>query len=263
MTAWKKLEDIRAAFFDVDGTLVSLEQNCEPESTKEALRRLRANGIMPFLSTGRPKYTLQPLDLGGFVAFVTINGQYCYTRERVLYKNPLNGHDVATVVGQVRQGLYPALFQEAERCYASDHSSRVRDMEHFANQSYPEGDLQWVLDGDVYQINAYVYPGEEQQILDATDDLKVTRWTDKFVDVMPKHGGKSLGVLRMFDLFGLRPEETICFGDGENDLGMFGVCGTSVAMGNAYDLVKRHADHVTDDVDHDGIYNACVRLGLI
>ena len=44
---------------------------------------------------------------------------------------------------------------------------------------------------------------------------------------------------------------------------MFGVCGTSVAMGNAYDLVKRHADHVTDDVDHDGIYNACVRLGLI
>lgn len=41
MTAWKKLEDIRAAFFDVDGTLVSLEQNCEPESTKEALRRLR------------------------------------------------------------------------------------------------------------------------------------------------------------------------------------------------------------------------------
>lgn len=219
MTAWKKLEDIRAAFFDVDGTLVSLEQNCEPESTKEALRRLRANGIMPFLSTGRPKYTLQPLDLGGFVAFVTINGQYCYTRERVLYK--------------------------------------------IANQSYPEGDLQWALDGDVYQINAYVYPGEEQQILDATDDLKVTRWTDKFVDVMPKHGGKSLGVLRMFDLFGLRPEETICFGDGENDLGMFGVCGTSVAMGNAYDLVKRHADHVTDDVDHDGIYNACVRLGLI
>ncbi len=45
--------------------------------------------------------------------------------------------------------------------------------------------------------------------VDATDDLKVTRWTDKFVDVMPKHGGKSLGVLRMFDLFGLRPEETI------------------------------------------------------
>jgi len=51
--------------------------------------------------------------------------------------------------------------------------------------------------------------------------------------------------------------------DGGNDLSMFGVVGTSVAMGNGNDDVKEQADYVPDDVEHDGIYNACVRLGLL
>jgi hydroxymethylpyrimidine pyrophosphatase-like HAD family hydrolase len=34
-------------------------------------------------------------------------------------------------------------------------------------------------------------------------------------------------------------------------------------MGNAIDELKAKADIVTTDVDDDGIYNACVSLGLI
>ena len=33
-------------------------------------------------------------------------------------------------------------------------------------------------------------------------------------------------------------------------------------MGNAWDSVKARATLVTDDVDADGIWNACERLGL-
>ncbi len=47
-------------------------------------------------------------------------------------------------------------------------------------------------------------------------------------------------------------EETVIFGDGENDLSMFD-CGVAVAMGNAMETVKRAADAVTDDNNHDGI----------
>ena len=55
----------------------------------------------------------------------------------------------------------------------------------------------------------------------------------------------------------------MAFGDGGNDLTMFGVVGTAIAMGNGNEDVKEQADYVTDDVDRDGIYNACVRLGLL
>ncbi|MBQ5753927.1 MAG: HAD hydrolase family protein, partial [Alistipes sp.] len=37
---------------------------------------------------------------------------------------------------------------------------------------------------------------------------------------------------------------------------------TKVAMGNAIPELKARADYITTDVDKDGIYNACIALGL-
>ena len=45
----------------------------------------------------------------------------------------------------------------------------------------------------------------------------------------------------------------MAFGDNENDIEMFHLVGTSVAMGNADDEVKKHASTVTLTVDEDGI----------
>ena len=35
-----------------------------------------------------------------------------------------------------------------------------------------------------------------------------------------------------------------------------------VAMGNASDEVKKHADFITKSIDQDGVYYACEKLGL-
>ena len=91
----------------------------------------------------------------------------------------------------------------------------------------------------------------------------MTRWSPDFVDVFPRAGGKARAVRRVLDMYGISPEEAIAFGDGGNDIGMLDAVGTSIALGNANPEVKEMASFVTDDVDHDGIYNACVRLGLI
>ena len=60
--------------------------------------------------------------------------------------------------------------------------------------------------------------------------------------------------------YGIRREETIAFGDGANDIEMLEWAGIGVAMGNAADTVKAHADHVTTDVDHEGIETAINNL---
>lgn len=75
---------------------------------------------------------------------------------------------------------------------------------------------------------------------------------------------KAAGIHRILDHFGGRAEDAIVFGDSKNDLSMFGDDGwLRVAMGNAPDELKGKADPVTTDVDKDGIWNACVELGLI
>lgn len=57
--------------------------------------------------------------------------------------------------------------------------------------------------------------------------------------------------------------ECIAFGDGGNDIPMLRATGIGIAMGSASDLVKSHADYVTNDVDENGIYNALVHFGVI
>ena len=41
----------------------------------------------------------------------------------------------------------------------------------------------------------------------------------------------------------------LAFGDGGNDIPMLRATGIGIAMGSASDLVKSHADYVTNDVD--------------
>lgn len=52
---------------------------------------------------------------------------------------------------------------------------------------------------------------------------------------------------------GIRPEETIAFGDAENDISMLKYVGIGVAMGNVSDEVNSIADEITLDNNHDGI----------
>ena len=46
--------EIKALFFDVDGTLVSFDTHRVPQSAVEALRQAHASGIKIIIATGRP-----------------------------------------------------------------------------------------------------------------------------------------------------------------------------------------------------------------
>jgi hydroxymethylpyrimidine pyrophosphatase-like HAD family hydrolase len=53
------------------------------------------------------------------------------------------------------------------------------------------------------------------------------------------------------------------FGDADNDIRMIQKAGIGIAMGNATENLKKVADYVTSDLDHDGIFNALKHFKLI
>lgn len=261
--SWSTPASVRAVFLDVDGTMLSHRLGTEPASTREAVVRLRDAGIMPVLATGRTSYLLDLVDLTGFGAFVTFNGQLVEVGGRVVHSNPLNPADVAVAVRQSLEGRYACLFMERDGMYVNEIDDRVRALAELAHNHYEAADVRHALDHDVYQLNLFVGPGDEHVLLDKCVSCKTTRWSDLFCDVMPVAGGKDAGVQIAMAELGLAPEECVAFGDGGNDVDMFGVVGTSVAMGNGGADARAAATYVTDHVDEDGIWNACVRLGLI
>ena len=47
--------------------------------------------------------------------------------------------------------------------------------------------------------------------LDYTHNVKATRWTELFCDVVPREGGKAYGVAATLERFGLEPEEAVSY----------------------------------------------------
>lgn len=68
---------------------------------------------------------------------------------------------------------------------------------------------------------------------------------------------------KVLDFYHIKKEETMAFGDGHNDIDMLEYVHIGIAMGNANDEVKKHADDITDDIDQDGIYNALKKYHII
>ena len=254
---------IKIAFFDVDGTLLSFKTHAMPESTKRALAALRAAGVRTVISSGRADYQLAGGLRHGFDAYITMNGQLCYDEAGSYRSHPLNDADVRAVIDMAVAEGFDLLVAHADRTFSTNRGARVRGIEEKVGLHYPQEPVENAFKQPVYQFCACVGPEDEPKILEATEHVALTRWTNLFCDVVPDEGGKSYGVAATLERYGIAAEEAIAFGDGENDLSMFEAVGTAVAMGNAWDMVKERADYVTDAVDDDGIWNACAHFGLV
>ena len=69
--------------------------------------------------------------------------------------------------------------------------------------------------------------------------------------------------MTVLEHLGLVPEQAMAFGDSYNDMEMFKLVGTGIAMGNSAQALKDIASDVCGDVSEDGIYRYCLEKGLI
>jgi len=73
------------------------------------------------------------------------------------------------------------------------------------------------------------------------------------LEIMAGGVSKRRGLEECLEYFGGTMEETIAFGDAENDLEMLKAVGVGVAMGNAHASIQAEAPYVTESVDEDGV----------
>ena len=115
----------------------------------------------------------------------------------------------------------------------------------------------------VYQVVPFIERGTEDLFLSVMPGCTATRWSEYATDVTPKGNGKADGIRAALERYGLKAEETIAFGDGENDIPMLEIARIGVAMGNARQIVKDAADYVTLHVREDGVSAALRHFGLL
>ena len=70
---------------------------------------------------------------------------------------------------------------------------------------------------------------------------------------MPQNVDKASSLDKVLPVLSVSRENSICCGDGFNDLSMIKYAGLGVAMGNAQGAVKEAADYITATNDNDGL----------
>lgn len=77
-----------------------------------------------------------------------------------------------------------------------------------------------------------------------------------YLEIMPGKASKTSAINCLQKKFNVDKTEIIAMGDNYNDIDMIEYAGLGIAMGNAPEDVKKHADYVTSTNDEDGVAEA-------
>lgn len=258
----------KAVFFDIDGTLCDRKGKIL-ESTKEAIKKLRENGHLAFLCSGRSRGYIRNEELLGigFDGVVAACGTHVDFHKETVFERLLSTEQIAHILAVSKKHGMPVIFEGPEYLYANP--GEFSDDPYVVFLRKEMGEKVQVIPDDASGVTANKFSGELLPSFEAfAHDLGaefelVAHSKERVFEAVPKGFNKATGIKTVCEIFALPLEDTYAFGDSENDLEMLEVVGCGVAMGNGSERVKETADYITTDVNEDGIANGLKHLGLI
>ena len=257
---------IKAIFLDVDGTILSFSTHQIPVSAQNALIKLSDKGVKIIIATGRSANELKEIASIPYQGVVGLNGAECIWHDGTVIERrsiPLElfhkSMELATKYD------FAVAIEDRNGTFVDRITPRVAEMARMVNHPLPEVRNLWEVfeEGFSSQLCFFFDKEVEQKVMNQLPGLTATRWCDVFVDINAEGVNKGAGVHSFADYLGIDISETMALGDGGNDIPMLRTAGIGIAMGNATDEVKIHADYVTDHIDNDGLYKALKHFELI
>lgn len=259
---------IKALFFDVDGTLVSFNTHKIPDSTIKALQMAHDKGVKIFTATGRPLQLLNNIpEIQHFMdGYILATGALCIYGDTTVSEDFIPHNEVMAFVDYCSKNNIPTVFVGKKDIQIYNRNEMVNhvlyDMLKVTYNKY-DVPLEKVIDQGILQITSFITYEQEKDILPQLPGCTSARWYPSFTDITSATADKANGIRAIAKHLGIDISETMAFGDGGNDKSMLMAAGIGVAMGNAVDDVKAHANYVTTSVDEDGIKNALLNFGVI
>lgn len=217
-------------FFDIDGTLSTGLTTTMPESAVKCLDLLRQAGHFTAIATGRLQASAKTVaDRYGFTNIVADGGWSVTIDGKILEMQSLPASECIRFVdwaaGQRHSVGNFTGKRKAVRGRATGIICPSRRKIYFPVLWDPRYDYH-VLD-HLYKVYFRCPIGEEEQM--QSGELPLVRYNPEIVFVEPKE--KQRGIRKVQELYHIPDEDIVVFGDGMNDLCMFGQGWLSIAMG--------------------------------
>lgn len=259
----------KAVFFDIDGTLWN--RNCKIlPSTVDAIRKLRENGHLAFICSGRSRANIRNkalLDIG-FDGVIASCGTHIDFHKETVFEVLLTEKQVAHLLAVAKEHQMPLVLEGPKYIYVNDGDFADDPYVIYLREELGEDVLEIPENPAEIFINKFSAETEkfdlerfEQEL--GSDFNMVVHTGDKVFEVIPNGYSKATGIQKVCELFDITQENTYAFGDSANDLEMLAYVAHGIAMGDGDDEAKAVADYITTGVDEDGIVNGLKHFGLI
>ena len=256
---------------DIDGTLLDVNNRIS-DIDKQALKEVVDSGTRVSLSTGRVVQAslrfLEQLELKGYHMFFDGALVYSPEKDEEVYVDPINADIIGEMIEYSRKiqldfDLYSITQFFAER------ESRATDIRRdFFKLDATIVDFREIQNKERFIKGTLVVSSakEKQKARDFVDHFNNKlnfSWTKTpaypdidFINIIANDVSKGKALKSLTSFMRISLNEVAAIGDGINDIPLLTSSGLAIAMANAPDEVKTIADHVTLDVDHQGVAEA-------
>lgn len=244
---------LKAIATDIDGTFLTTDRHYDRQLFARLMSYFNQHQLHFIVASGDQYYFIHDLfqPYASQLGFVAENGALTVDHDQVLHCAQINKADVKAIVQYVdqlkdvpyiicgrRQAYVPARFPQ-----------EFRDLIHqFYTKLAVINDLS-EIDDTIFKFALRVPVDQTTEIAKGINQrfagvIRSTVSGNGAIDLIIPGMDKSYGLKLLLKQYHLQADQLAVFGDGENDLEMFKLAGTSYAMGNASDVVKQAATHV-------------------
>lgn len=273
--------DIKMIGFDLDDTLLTSNKELTLY-TKEVLTKAIRQGIVVLPATGRPLcgLTEEIRNFQGIRYALTANGARLLDMKEgtILYEclvprettekllNIFLQYDALVEiyyegVGFAQEDKLQRIHEFFPRQAMAEYVLTTRKMVKDVRRKFEETDLP----SDKVQAVFKTLEEKERalkEVLSKVEGIEAVSSLGNNIEVNVKGVNKGSSLVRLGEMLGIRREEIMAFGDGENDIAMMEAVGFGVAMENGLDAVKAAARYITASNNEDGVAKAIEKYVL-
>lgn len=253
------LNRVKLIVSDLDGTLLNSNHDISAEFF-ELFKILKSNNILFVAASGRPYYSMidKLAPIKDDIIIVSENGALAIKQDKLLLSNAFekaNLDKISNLVSNLKE-VHP-VFCSKNKAYVLNKSEKLMGLlsEYYSNYEIVET-IKGVTE-NIFKIALYHEKNSEKYIYPLVKhleaDFKVKVSANHWVDISENIANKGYAIQHIQNLYNISPEETMVFGDYNNDVEMLKLGYFSYAMENAHPNVKIIANYKTKSNDENGV----------
>ncbi|GLB53534.1 haloacid dehalogenase [Neptunitalea chrysea] len=263
------LADIKLIATDMDGTLLDTKGNVHPKFF-HLYKELKKHDIHFVAASGRQYHSIvSKLDqIKDEITVIAENGAVTKKQEDVLLLTGLTKQEVEDLVTMLRafndNEIFYVLCGKNQAYIEQQDENFINFFQEYYFKFQLVEDLCKVENDDFLKIAIFCAKGSENHLypkvkhLEGKLQVKVSG--EVWLDLSHMNANKGFALSKLQNQLGISQEETLVFGDYNNDLEMFAQAGISIAMKNAHPNILNAATYITKSNDEQGVEHILEQL---